>query len=141
MNSATQEAARPGPPRRVPLSQRSVGHAHGNGAFGSGALDLDSLRYEPLAERPSKVSISDLGRASDPNPRFDEWLERLPRLLGATALIRLRDAIVRAHAGRRPIVAALGGHVVKTGCGALLDRLDWPGTPGRARLEWLGSDS
>jgi hypothetical protein len=35
----------------------------------------------------------------------------------------LRDAIVRAHEGRRPVIAALGGHVVKTGCAPYL--IDW----------------
>jgi hypothetical protein len=35
----------------------------------------------------------------------------------------LRDAIVEAAVGGRPVVAALGGHVVKTGCGPYL--IDW----------------
>jgi hypothetical protein len=28
-------------------------------------LDLDALRYEPLAGRPSKVRLADLGRPGD----------------------------------------------------------------------------
>jgi hypothetical protein len=43
--------------------------------------------------------------------------------LGAAALRRLRDAIVRARENRRPVLAALGGHVIKTGCGPYL--IDW----------------
>ena len=64
-----------------------------------------------------------LGRPPVPDAHFGDWLEALPRLLGANALKRLRDAIVRAHQARRPIVAALGGHVVKTGCAPYL--IDW----------------
>ncbi len=79
-------------------------------------LDLDELRYEPLDRRPSKVHLPDLGRPTDPGATVAEWLDSLPGLLGASALKRLRDAIVRARDEGRPVVAALGGHVVKTGC-------------------------
>ncbi len=89
----------------------------------SAPLDLLALRYEALAERPSKVSLEDLGGAGPAGLSFGDWLESLPKLLGADALKRLRDAIVRAKALGRPVVAALGGHVVKTGCGPFL--VDW----------------
>jgi hypothetical protein len=81
------------------------------------------LRFEPLDARPSKVSLEDLGRPGGADLTLCDWVERLPRLLGAAALARLTDAIVEAHAARRPVVAALGGHVVKTGCGPYL--IDW----------------
>ena len=81
-------------------------------------LDLDSLRYEPLADRPSKVHLAHLGK-----PGLADLLDTLPDVLAAQGLKRLRDAIVRAHQGGAPIVAALGGHVVKTGCGPFL--IDW----------------
>jgi hypothetical protein len=84
------------------------------------SLDLDALRYEPLASRPSKVRLADLGRPAGANPGFDDWLAGLPDQLGARDLRALRDAIVVAHESRRPVLAALGGHVVKTGCGPFL---------------------
>jgi hypothetical protein len=87
------------------------------------ALDLTELRYEALAERPSKVSLADLGHPIPAGSDLDQWLDSLPPLLGAAALKRLRDAIVDAWRGRRPIVAALGGHVIKTGCAPYL--IDW----------------
>lgn len=86
-------------------------------------LDLNDLRYEPLSGRPSKVTLSNLGQPIPPNSSFDDWLDNLPRLLGASALKRLRDAIVRARERGRPVVAAIGGHVVKTGCAPYL--IDW----------------
>jgi hypothetical protein len=89
----------------------------------SAPLDLLALRYEALAERPSKVSLEDLGRPEPAGHFVDDWLESLPRLLGASALKQLRDSIVRATVSGRPVVAALGGHVVKTGCGPFL--IDW----------------
>jgi hypothetical protein len=89
------------------------------------ALDLDALRYEPLADRPSKVGLADLGRASEGGITLEDWLDGLPDLLAARGLKRLRDAIVRAHENRAPVVAALGGHVIKTGCAPYL--IDWIG--------------
>jgi len=89
------------------------------------ALDLSELRFEPLSERPSKVSLGDLGRPGPADSRLDDWLESLPAILGAAALLRLRDAIVRAWQRGRPVVAALGGHVIKTGCAPYL--IDWIG--------------
>jgi hypothetical protein len=86
-------------------------------------LDLAELRYEPLGERPSKVFLTDLGRPAGAGASFDDWLDGLPDQLAGKGLRRLRDAIVRAHGGGHSIVAALGGHVVKTGCAPYL--IDW----------------
>ena len=90
---------------------------------GLSPLDRDALKFEPLAERPSKVSLDDLGRPAPANPSLPDWLDSLPDVLAARGLKRLRDAIVTAVANRRPVVAAIGGHVIKTGCGPYL--VDW----------------
>ena len=87
------------------------------------SLDLSALRFEPLADRPSKVHLADLGRPSKAGLTLGDWVDRLPDQLAAKGLRRLRDAIIRAHAGSRPILAAIGGHVVKTGCSPYL--IDW----------------
>jgi hypothetical protein len=88
-------------------------------------LDLDELRYEPLADRPSKVGLADLGKPSGGGISLEGWLDGLPDLLAGRGLKRLRDAIVQAHDSGAPVVAALGGHVVKTGCAPYL--IDWIG--------------
>jgi hypothetical protein len=87
-------------------------------------FDLEALRFESLAERPSKVKLTDLGDpAANPFPEFEAFLNGLPHLLAADSLRRLRDAIVTAHGRKAPIIAAIGGHVIKTGCGPYLN--DW----------------
>jgi len=86
-------------------------------------LDLEALRYEPLAGRPSKVRLADLGRPGDGSGTLEDLLDGLPDVLAARWLKQLRDAIVAAHAGGRRVLAALGGHVIKTGCGPYLN--DW----------------
>jgi hypothetical protein len=90
---------------------------------GTPPIDLEALRFEPLEGRPSKVTLADLGRPSGPDPTISDWLDGLPDVLAARGLKRLREAIVRAHRADRPVVAGLGGHVVKTGCAPYL--IDW----------------
>jgi hypothetical protein len=86
-------------------------------------LEFDALRYEPLSERPSKVRLAELGQPAGSGGTLDELLDRLPAVLAAQSFKQLRDAIVVAHTRGRHVLAALGGHVIKTGCGPYLN--DW----------------
>src|SRR5262245_11047522 len=83
-------------------------------------FDLHGLQTYPLMTRPSKVFREALDRPADPAARVADWLDTLPRQLAGNELRRLRDALVQAHADDRTVVAALGGHVIKTGCGPYL---------------------
>ena len=87
------------------------------------SVELEALRYEPLAGRPSKVRLTDLGRVVDGSGSFEQFVDSLPTVLAAQSLRQLRDAIVAAHVGRRQVLAGMGGHVIKTGCGPYL--IDW----------------
>ncbi len=86
-------------------------------------FDLTGLKTYELQSRPSKVFLKDLGRPIAGGFTADAWLESLPRQLAADGLRRVRDHLVRAHVERRTVVAAIGGHVIKTGCGPYL--VDW----------------
>jgi hypothetical protein len=88
-------------------------------------FDLNDLKTYDLDSRPSKVFYEDLGQPQDPGVKIGAWLDGLPRQLAGTALRRARDHLCRAHADGRTVVAALGGHVIKTGCGPYL--VDWIG--------------
>ena len=86
-------------------------------------LEFEALRYEPLSGRPSKVRLAELGRPVDGTGTLEDLLDGLPAVLAAQSLKQLRDAIVLAHSQGRHVLAALGGHVIKTGCGPYLN--DW----------------
>jgi deoxyhypusine synthase len=86
-------------------------------------FNLDGLKTYDLQARPSKVFVEDLGRPVEPDVRLADWLQSLPRQLAAEDLRRVRDHLVRCHQEGRTVVAALGGHVIKTGCGPYL--IDW----------------
>jgi hypothetical protein len=86
-------------------------------------FDLNGLKTYELESRPSKVFYEDLGRPLDAGATMGEWLSCLPNQLAGTALRRVRDHLCAARAEGRTVVAALGGHVIKTGCGPYL--VDW----------------
>jgi hypothetical protein len=86
-------------------------------------FDLTGLKTYELQSRPSKVFLKDLGRPIAGGFTPDAWIESLPRQLAGDSIRRVRDHLARAHADRRTVVAAIGGHVIKTGCGPYL--VDW----------------
>src|SRR5262249_54849597 len=86
-------------------------------------FDLHGLKTYELKSRPSKVFYEDLGQPAEVGVSVGDWLDSLPRQLAGSDLRRVRDHLCRAHEERRTVVAALGGHVIKTGCGPYL--VDW----------------
>jgi hypothetical protein len=86
-------------------------------------FNLEGLKTYDLQSRPSKVFIEDLGRPVTGGFSPDAWVDSLPRQLAADSLRRVRDHLARAADEGRTVVAAIGGHVIKTGCGPYL--IDW----------------
>lgn len=86
-------------------------------------FDLQGLKTYELKSRPSKVFVEDLGHPVGAEATVGEWLDALPRQLAGNDLRRVRDHLCRAFEEGRTVVAALGGHVIKTGCGPYL--IDW----------------
>jgi hypothetical protein len=86
-------------------------------------FDLNGLQTYDLASRPSRVFVEDLGRPLPPGARLDDWFDSLPRQLAGLHLRRVREHLTRARRDGRTVAAALGGHVVKTGCAPYL--IDW----------------
>jgi deoxyhypusine synthase len=86
-------------------------------------FDLHGLTTYDLPSRPSKVFHEDLGHPVGAGASVASWLDSLPRQLAAKDLRRVCEHITRAQRDSRTVVAALGGHVIKTGCGPYL--IDW----------------
>jgi hypothetical protein len=86
-------------------------------------MDLHGLKTYELVARPSKVFYEDLGQPLEAGASVGDWLNSLPRQLAANDLRAIRDHLCRAHEEGRTIVAALGGHVIKTGCAPYF--IDW----------------
>jgi hypothetical protein len=87
------------------------------------SVDFSRLNTHSLHDRPSKVQVADLGRVVDRSATVDQLFESLPNQLAGVQLRRWRDVLLSAVAADRHVVAAIGGHVIKTGCGPHL--IDW----------------
>jgi len=85
--------------------------------------DLSGLQTYDLVSRPSKVFHDDLGRPVSATASVSDWLSGLPHQLAANDLRRVCDHVCRAKEQGRTIGAAVGGHVIKTGCAPYL--IDW----------------
>jgi len=88
-------------------------------------VDLSGIVGRPLAERPSLVNVDAFVDASTLAPTDVDPLASVPDILAGRALRELSAQIVRAAREGRPVLAMMGGHVIKTGVspciGALVD--------------------
>ncbi|MBW1989348.1 MAG: hypothetical protein JRI97_07365 [Deltaproteobacteria bacterium] len=78
-------------------------------------LSLQGISTVSLHDRQSKVTFEDFARPWTPGGSFAEFLARLPNILGAPELKEVIAAVARARAGDRPVIFAMGAHVIKTG--------------------------
>jgi hypothetical protein len=83
--------------------------------------DLSRIRPQPVGDRESKVAIADFARPV--TPEMASILDALPDILAGRSLREAVAATARAAAGGRPVIAMVGGLVIKTGCAPLLVQL------------------
>ena len=84
--------------------------------------DRSRLKTISIARRISKVSPSLVAQPPGADPSFSAFWQSLPDILAAQDLRYVVDQLARA-AGRRAVLAMLGGHVIKVGLGPLLIEL------------------
>lgn len=84
--------------------------------------DLSRLKTVSIAHRVSKVGPSLVAQPPGSDPSFSAFWKSLPDILAAQDLRYLVDQLARA-AGRRAVLAMLGGHVIKVGLGPLMIEL------------------
>jgi len=78
-------------------------------------IDLDKLKTYSLKARTSKVNRLDFSRPWQAGGGFDEFIERLPRILGVRDFKAVVSAIVKAYQDRKTVAMAMGAHVIKVG--------------------------
>src|SRR5207245_9044345 len=89
----------------------------------SSGPDLPRLKTVPITARPNKVDSSLLARAPGRDKSFAAFWDSLPDVLAVKDARYVAEQIAAA-AGRRAVVAMLGGHGIQVGLGPLLiDRL------------------
>ena len=79
-------------------------------------MDFSGVKRYSITTRDNKVKVGE--HFAEP-PRagrsFSEFFDSLPHLLGADNLRGVVDAVVNAREKGRPVVLAMGGHVIKCG--------------------------
>lgn len=82
--------------------------------------NLEKVRTHSIKGRKTKVSLRQVASLPDADAPVAEFLSSLPDVLAAARLKMLIQDIIAARRNGRPVVAALGGHVVKCGLGPVI---------------------
>ncbi len=86
-------------------------------------IDLSKVRAYPASSRPSKVKTDEVATPPRAGMTVRELLDGLPKILKAEDLKAVAQAVVDAKKNGKPIIAMIGGHVIKTGCAPILANL------------------
>jgi len=87
-------------------------------------LDFSGVSTYPIATRNNKVSVSqDFAAPVTSGMTVAGFLDTLPKQLGSQSLLSVIDAVVAARQKGKPVVMALGGHVIKCGLQPVLRSL------------------
>ena len=74
-----------------------------------------SVKTVPLSNRKNKVSLRMFGRPFRRGGSFHRFIDSLPDILAARSFKECVAAIIAARSKGKPVIAAMGGHVVKCG--------------------------
>ncbi|RLC51503.1 MAG: hypothetical protein DRZ79_02650 [Candidatus Cloacimonadota bacterium] len=76
-------------------------------------INLVNLHKYSIKERKSKVNVKDFGKVK--SVELGTFMSSLPNILQAKEMNELLDKCVFAYQNDKPIIVALGGHVIKCG--------------------------
>lgn len=83
-------------------------------------LDFKAVRTTDLEARHSKVRVEDFAKPLVKGFSLSDFFEGLPNILAGAELREAARRIVVARRAGRPVILAMGGHVIKVGLGPLI---------------------
>lgn len=83
-------------------------------------VDLRKVKTYPLRERKNKVKVSDFASPAVAGRSVRDLVEGLPGILAGNSFREVVRAIASAHARAKPVIAMMGGHVIKCGLGPVI---------------------
>ncbi|MFC1666775.1 hypothetical protein ACFL0P_02720 [Candidatus Omnitrophota bacterium] len=86
-------------------------------------IDLGKLRTYPISKRKSKVNREDFAKPPSKGASFSGFYDSIPGILSGMDFKQAVDAIVLARKKKKPVVAMLGGHVIKCGLNPVIIEL------------------
>lgn len=91
---------------------------HNAGSFKP--LDLGRVKTYSIKERKNLSNINQFAKPVLPTDGISAFFESLPEILASANLRNVIDAIVQAYHNKRPVVMAIGAHVIKCGLSPLI---------------------
>ncbi|MCP3921835.1 MAG: hypothetical protein GY714_04540 [Desulfobacterales bacterium] len=86
-------------------------------------IDLSKIITYQGSQRESKVKTSEEAKPPYAGMKVSEFLDSLPSILKARDLKEIAKSVVKAKLKKKPVIAMIGGHVIKTGCSPVLSDL------------------
>ena len=81
---------------------------------------MRDLELYPLEDRESLVEVGDFCQVPEPVPGFEGFVDSLPDIYAGTDFKTLVGRIIRARKAGKPVVMAMGAHVLKVGLAPLI---------------------
>lgn len=86
--------------------------------------DFAGVKTYAIKTRKNKVNVDDHFAAPvEPGMSVRQFVDTLPRLLGANQMRNVAEAVITAREKNKPVVMAIGGHVIKCGLQPVLKQL------------------
>lgn len=83
-------------------------------------IHLADINTYQTATRPSKVNTQHEASSIKAGMTIRDFLSALPAIMKADDLKAVAQAVAYARKKQKPVIAMLGGHVIKTGCSPIL---------------------
>jgi len=84
------------------------------------SIDLEGVKTYPLGERKNKVQVQSFARPCSASASFRDFVASLPDILAGRDFVQVVEAVAQARRNDRPVIFAMGAHVIKCGLGPVL---------------------
>ncbi|MDO8684856.1 MAG: hypothetical protein Q7N50_15440 [Armatimonadota bacterium] len=86
-------------------------------------IDLNKLKTSSISTRKSKVDVGSFASPLKPGKRLLDLLDSMPRIYAGNDIRTVVSRIAEAAKSGKPVILAMGGHVVKCGLGPVIGDL------------------
>lgn len=83
-------------------------------------VDATKLKTFSIADRAHKVQVDGFAKLTEPGATAGDLLDSMPDYLAVRRLRASVDAMAAARRHQRPVVWAMGAHVIKVGCSPIV---------------------
>lgn len=86
----------------------------------STTIDRSKIKTYSLNDRDSKVSLNSMAKPPSPKMTLKDFFSGLPDIMAAGEIKEVIDSVVKSVRNEKPVIAAMGAHVIKVGLSPLI---------------------